>query len=254
MSVVDERIAQAVRNNADWCQVVCSAHGSPGEFVDAMWINRGPIPRFYPNAQTITRDPARQLELVKRLVSEPLPAGWALKDSFALLDPVPLGFTALFEAQWIMMPREKLASFEAAAAQPRWEIVRSPEALAEWEPAWRNANGDTNSARIFLPLLLENPDVAIVAGYRGQRIVAGTIGNRGEGVVGWSNFFAGRDEDARACTAGSLAAIARNFPRLPIVGYEEGEMLGLAQSLGFKALGPLRVWVFNGRQSSRGSQ
>jgi hypothetical protein len=245
MSVMDHRIARAARNNADWCEIVCASHGSPGVFVDTMWINRGRIPRFYPNAQTIEPDTDRQIELIKKLVHEPLPSGWALKDSFASLDLAPLGFTVLLKAQWIYLSEGKVAGTDAATAPGlRWEIVRSEDSLEEWERAWRDANGDTNTARIFLPMLLENPDVAIVVGFRGERIVAGAIGNLSAGVVGWSNFFAVQGEDARACALGSLGSLMRNFPDTAIVGYEDGDMLRLAESLGFESIGPLRVWLF----------
>lgn len=247
MSAVNDRIDRAVRNNADWCEVVCSAHGSPGEVVDTMWINLGPIPRFYPNAQTLTRDAQRQIESIKRLVNESLPSGWALKDSFASLDLAQLGFTQLFEAQWIILGREKLPTLDAAAEQLRWGIVRSEESLSGWERAWRDANSDANATRIFLPALLKHPDVAVVGGYRGERIIAGAIGNRNQDVVGWSNFFAIHGEDARACASGSLLALSRNFADTAMVGYEEGQMLRTAQSLGFEAIGPLRVWLFNHR-------
>lgn len=244
VSRMDERIDRAVRNNADWCDLICTAHGSPGVFADGMWINRGRIPRFYPHAQTITRDAPEQIKLIKKLSREALPAGWALKDSFALLDLTSIGFAVLFEAQWIVLPREKFSSL--GYAELRWEFVRSTESLAEWESAWREANGDTNPARIFLSALLENPDVAIVAGYRGERIVAGAVGNRSEGVLGWSNFFAARAENTRACASGALVTLSKNFADVPIVGYEEGEMLRLSRSLSFESLGPLRVWLFNG--------
>ncbi|HML16760.1 MAG TPA: hypothetical protein VK419_07025 [Bryobacteraceae bacterium] len=240
-----ERIERAVRNNADWCDLVCSAHGSPGVFADGMWINRGRIPRFYPNAQTIAHDAPRHFKLIEELSREGLPIGWALKDSFASLDLTSLGFTALFEAQWIILPREKLPML--GSAEPRWKLVCSEDSLAEWERAWRRANGDTNTARIFVPALLDTPDVAIVAGYRGERIVAGAIGNRSEGVLGWSNFFAAQAEDPRACASGSLAALSRDFADAAIVGYEEGTMLRLSQALSFESIGPLRVWLFNGR-------
>jgi hypothetical protein len=245
MSVVNKQIDRAVRNNADWCDLICRVHGSPGEFADGMWINRERIPRFYPNAQTIAPNAPRQIELIQELSREALAAGWAVKDSFASLDLTSFGFTVLFDAQWISLPREKLPTLESV--EPRWNFVRSENSLAIWESAWREANGDTNTSRIFVPALLENPDIAIVAGYRGERIVAGAIGNRSQGVVGWSNFFAAEAEDLRACASGSLASLSRNFADAAIVGYEAGEMLLLAQSLNFESIGPLRVWLFNGR-------
>lgn len=33
-------IADAARNNAAWCDAVCSAHGAPGELRDSHWLTR----------------------------------------------------------------------------------------------------------------------------------------------------------------------------------------------------------------------
>lgn len=96
------RLAQAVHNNALWCDTICSAHGSPGEFLDGMWINRRETPRFYPNAVTLSRDrSAAQLEYIHDLVEAGVPGEWAVKDSFCALDLAPFGFRILFEAECI---------------------------------------------------------------------------------------------------------------------------------------------------------
>jgi hypothetical protein len=240
----DTLLGRAVRNNAEWCDIVCRAHGSPGEFSDGMWINRGIVPRFYPNAQTLAAPGSRQIAAIEGLRHEKLAAGWAIKDSFASLDLGPLGFTLLFEAEWICRASE--AREPAISPELRWEPVRTGDGLARWERAWCEANHDANPARVFLPALLDDPDVSIVAVLKGDRIVAGAIGNKSHGVVGWSNFFVEPSEDLHTCAAGSLAALERNFPGIPIVGYEGGQMLELARSLGFRSLGPLRVWVFKG--------
>ena len=42
---------------------------------------------------------------------------------------------------------------------------------------------------------------------------------------------------------GCLAAIHKRFRNLPIVGYERDRELVIAETLGFKKLGPLRVWT-----------
>lgn len=117
MSVANDQLDGAVRNNAEWCKLACRTHGSPGPFADGMWINRGRIPRFYLSAQTITRDGHRQLKLIKVLTRESIRAGWALKGSFASLDLRSLGFTVLFEAQWIILSPKKLST--AVSAEPR---------------------------------------------------------------------------------------------------------------------------------------
>lgn len=46
-----------------------------------------------------------------------------------------------------------------------------------------------------------------------------------------------------SCWAGCVAAVMEAFPGLPLVGYERDEELALVQTLGFKTVGPLRVWA-----------
>jgi hypothetical protein len=72
-------------------------------------------------------------------------------------------------------------------------------------------------------------------------VVAGDIANRSGDVVGVSNVFA--HADAKRSWAGCLAASIDAFPGLPLVGYERGDELVIAQALGFEAMGPLRVWA-----------
>lgn len=243
---METRIKQAIRNNAQWCHSVCRAHGRPGEFFDEIWINRAPLPRFYPNAQTLAeRSSPRQLKLIRELIDQGLPTGWAVKDSFASLDLTTCGFTVLFDAQWIYLTQERIGAVRwASAPELRWEMVRASQTLAEWERAWCEANYDTTRARVYLPVLLEDRDVAILAARRGDHIVAGAIGNRSAGVIGWSNVFVKLGRDLRECVAGSLRMLSEIFPGLPVVGYEGGDALRDALLSGFEAIGPLRVWIF----------
>ena len=242
---MEPKIKQAIRNNAQWCHSVCHAHGRPGEFFEAIWINRAPLPRFYPNAQTLAERSSRQIDLIRELTNQGLPSGWAVKDSFASLDLTTCGFTPLFDAQWIYLTPERLRAVRSASApEVRWEIVRANRMLAEWERAWCEANHDANRARVYLPALLEDRDVAILAARRGEHIVAGAIGNRSDGVVGWSNLFVKQVGDLPGCTEGSLLMLSGIFPGLPLVGYEEGDALRGALLTGFEAIGPLRVWIF----------
>ncbi|HYO64866.1 MAG TPA: hypothetical protein VEU33_02185, partial [Archangium sp.] len=56
-------VTAAVLNNARWCDLVCRTHGHPGEFADALWLNRAQVPTFYPNVVTLTpHEQSRQLE------------------------------------------------------------------------------------------------------------------------------------------------------------------------------------------------
>jgi len=241
--MLDDRTIRAARNNAQWCDAVCRAQGNPGEFHDDIWLNRHRVPRYYPNAGTLAEPSQRQLELIDQLLAARLPSGWAIKDSFCMLDLSSRGFEVLFAAHWIYLPISRVRNDATAAEKAmRWKVVQSDHALAEWESAFSRSSGDTGGDRIFLPSLLENKDIGILAGSRDDRIVAGAIANRSDDVVGWSNFFAPHSE-LRDRAVDSLAAIAGLFPDLPIVGYEHGDDLRHATALGFESLGPLRVWT-----------
>src|SRR5512137_115235 len=97
------RIEQAARNSAIWCDTVCRTHGTPGEFYDAVWVNRHPVPRFYSNAVTLSdqRSAAMQLDHIQALLATSLPGSWSVKDSFCALDLAELGFQLLFGATWL---------------------------------------------------------------------------------------------------------------------------------------------------------
>jgi hypothetical protein len=247
---METRIKRAIRNNAQWCQLVCRAHGRPGEFFDEIWINRAPLPRFYPNAQTLAEWGSRQINLIRELTNQGLPSGWAVKDSFASLDLSTCGFIPLFDAQWLYLSQERLRAVSSASApRVRWESVRADRVLAEWERAWCEAHQDTSPERVYLPALLEDRDVAILAARRADHIVGGAIGNRSDGVIGWSNLFVKQVRDLRDLAAGSLLMLSKIFPGLPLVGYEGGDALRGALLSGFEAIGPLRVWIFGALHS-----
>ena len=111
--------------------------------------------------------------------------------------------------------------------------------------AWSSAPADemlSLQARIFLPSLLADENIALIAAYQNHRIVAGVIANRTSNVVGVSNMFVPVHEIERF-QAGCIAGVIAAFPGLPVVGYEAGRELAVAQSLGFEVLGPVLVWV-----------
>jgi hypothetical protein len=238
------QLERAVENNARWCDTVYRTHGMPGEFAEALWLNRhGSLP-FYPNAVTLTRQGAvAQLATLQTLIEAGLSGEWGVKDSFATLDLTALGFRPLFEATWI---------WRAATLPPplvdqpgvRWATVTSEDELARWEVAWRGAPAEAVAPgdRLFRPALLAEADVRLIAAYSGESIVAGAIGSRTGDVVGLSNVFTPYD-NAPHFWAGAIATMMRAFPGLPLVGYEAGEELDQAQAAGFTPLGPLRIWL-----------
>ncbi len=236
---------QAARNNAIWCDTICRAHGIPGEFHAQLWLSRQPVPRFYPNAVTFANPIAGSAQLadMQRLLGEALPASAGVKDSFCTLELAPIGFQQLFEATWIW--RASQPQLDRADAQVDWFKVRDADELAKWETAWNGPSSSEQSApptRVFPPALLAETDVVFIAATFGQQIVAGAIANRTDDVVGLSNVFA-PDGAAARFWPGCVRATMDAFAGLPLVGYEHGSELAIALSLGFEAIGPLRVWV-----------
>src|SRR5215212_2095218 len=121
-TALQARVLQAARNNAVWCDMMCRTHGIPGEFHPSIWINHVATPPLYPNAVTLAggHDQDTQLAHIRELIAARIPGAWAVKDSFAALDLVPLGFTLLFEAMWIERPATTVQP-TARSTDVRWE-------------------------------------------------------------------------------------------------------------------------------------
>ncbi|RKG58600.1 hypothetical protein D7X30_13400 [Corallococcus sp. AB011P] len=231
----------AVRNNAEWCDAVCRAHGRPGRFEDGLWLNPAPVPAFYPNAVTLTADRTEaSLHALSRLE---LPGRWGVKDSFATLDLAAHGFDLLFEAWWIHLAAT--APVPSPASGTAWRKVRTPEELEAWEAAWSGLPPGARpapGARVFPPSLLQEEGVVFLAAGEGTRPLAGGIASFAAKAVGLSNTF--RVEGAPAALDAELLTHVRaHFPGQPVVGYEHGEALDAWRALGFESGGPLRVWL-----------
>lgn len=238
------RVEQAARNNAIWCDTICRAHGVAGEFQEDVWFNRNPAPRFYPNVVTLSnqRSAAAQLAHVQELVAVILPDQWAIKDSFGELDLATLGFQLFFEANWIWRtPSTPVPNTHDQGIQ--WVRLQDEAELTQWESAWSGANDNssTQEQRLFLPTLLADPDIAFIAAYQGNVIIAGAIANRTDTVVGLSNLFTPA-ADHVPFWAGCVATAQASFPGLALVGYESGADLARAEAVGFEKLQSLRVW------------
>ena len=92
------------------------------------------------------------------------------------------------------------------------------------------------------------PDRIVAAGGSdstgSDRIVAGCAANRSESAVGLSSFFTTADAE-ESDYAAAVGAVSGFAPGLPVVGYESGATLDLAERLGFEPVGGLRIWVGN---------
>jgi hypothetical protein len=236
-----DAIAQAARNNAAWCDAVAASHHAAGRFLPDLWCCEQQLPPFFPNLVTLTADgQAVQREHIAALLERGPPLPWALKDSFARLELTAMGFDLLFEASWIFDPPGS-ACADRPDSSIDWHRIGSAAELAAWETAWRR-DLPAGPTAIFRPALLENREIAFLAGIRAETIVAGCVLNIAAGAVGLSNLFS--PADMRAVIWSACRDQARAFaPQLPIVGYESGEDLIAAQTAGFRVLGPLRVWL-----------
>ena len=227
-----DRVRLAARNNAEWCDTVCRAHGTAGEFTPHAWLSARRTPALYPDAVTLS--PAVLPDQV--LAGIDSSRGSSIKDSFADLDLTAAGFTVLFDAHWIYRP----AASVAPAGSENWTAVRSERALRGWIRGWQAANGAHDP---FLATMLDDPTVLFLGHPSGRDYLAGAIANLSHGAVGISNVF-GLAAGARETWAAAVAMIIRRLPGLPVVGYEHNDdALAAAAESGFDTCGRLRIWL-----------
>jgi hypothetical protein len=219
-----DRLADAVHNNAAWCDAVCRAHGVPTSWQPEWWAAHRRSPTFYPDA--ITLRPGAAFATVAGSLEAG--RGSSIKDSWADLDLEPYGFTPLFDARWITLnppARDALV----AAGRSRWMVLGSAAELADWTAAH-------GAVGTFPPALLDDPAIRFLAVRSAGRTVAGAIANLSGPVVGMSNVF-GEDP-----WQGLADAVTACFPHRPLVGYEQAAGLERPLALGFQTIGQLRVW------------
>ncbi|MCC5661975.1 hypothetical protein LC608_34585 [Nostoc sp. XA010] len=174
-----ERIKPVVCNNAVWCDTICRVHGLSGEFKDVLWLNRHETPRFYPNVVTLVRAEASaiQLQWIQNLLEAGISGNWGVKDSFCTLNLVQEGFAVLFEAQWLYRSAS-LPKADKRIADVRWLKIDKAPALMEWETAWAGHSANEvceKQPQIFMPSVLVNENIAVLAAYKSHRIIAGAI-------------------------------------------------------------------------------
>ena len=233
-------------NNVDWYRAVFSTHGLAGEIRDGVFFCRAGVPPYYSNALVfLSEDAQAQLRIIREL-AETLEGSFSVKDCFARLPLETLGFHELFAAQWIWRDPAP----PDGAVSP-WRRVSTADELAAWEAAWR-AMGSPTDKQVFLSELLNNPAVAIFVARDGDETIAVCAANRSDRTVGLSNFFTREDADGVALLTSAIGEVSRFAPGLPIVGYERGAALARSGRAGFRAVGPLRIWLLD--KETRGSK
>jgi hypothetical protein len=241
----EQRVLEAVRNNAAWCDTLCQSYGAKTEFHEAYWINRGVAPPYTSRLITLAGSAASDLQVaeIRGSMAREGEAGWGVKDAFACLDLAPLGFRVLFEATWTWCDPGH-GPIADADERLNWSVVESADELGEWERAWRGSNANRavkNQARVFSPALLAQPGIHFLLGRREGLGVASAVLNRTGSVAGLSNVFTA-DAGAGLLFSGLIRAAGQLYPGVPIVGYERGDDLLHAERAGFSRIAPLRVW------------
>jgi len=219
----------AVRNNAAWCAAVVASHGRRSTWTDGLWACAERSPPLFPDAVTLSPT-TTEADVVEAIdVTSP---GASVKDSFARLDLRDAGFTVLFDAEWIHL--EPGRHDGGGVCGDPWEAIDAAS-LPGWVRSW-----DGGGTGLFLPGLLTQPGVRLLAAGPLQRPTAGAAVQADAEVLGVSNLFA-RDHDLPTAWRGCLALLAPEG--WPVVGYETGHDLAAARSVGARPLGPLRIWI-----------
>ncbi len=233
---MDELVIKAAQNNAEWCDIVCSTHGVPGEFLENIWINRQEVPTLlYPNAVTIKPLSDKSLDAVIKTLEEIPLEKYAIKDSFNELPADKLDSKILFEAEWILHNQENLIH---SSTTGEWIIIQDEHLLKNWEYAWNN--NQPIDRRIFLPNILSEKNVFFLAKYNNDQIVTGGIINISRDVAGLSNVFTHELNNGNPWNEISYFT-KEKISTLPLVGYERDQDLVQALEAGFKTIGRLKV-------------
>ena len=221
----------AVCNNADWYAMMFDIHGLRYLRSEIAFVATDPPPPYHswitlitPTAQT------QQLQLIKQNMHH---SRFEFKDSFDGLNFVDESLSELFSASWIY------ANDIQAADTSNWIQITSVNDLLLWEEAWKGG-GSPSSQRQFPEAILKRSDVIIWGRKDSNRFDAGVIANTSVGCVGLSNCFGRNAYPAAATLCSELAQ------EVPVVGYERGDDLAIALSIGFEATGLLRVWTRKG--------
>ena len=168
-------LTAAVGNNAAWCDLVCAALGVRGTFTGDLYVNRYAVPRFFPNVITLS-ETVEESDVVRAIGDR---EHWSVKDSFGRLDLTTVGLTRLFEARWLVAPRDP------AMVGVESRVVDGDAALQEWLAA-RDADG----ADVLAAVWSERADLAFVSIVEGGTVVASGVLNLAHGVLAVSNVVA----------------------------------------------------------------
>jgi hypothetical protein len=233
---------RAVQNNAAWCDVVCRVNGVETQVLEAgrLWHTQSKAPRFYPDAITVAGGAFARLQkdsIARHIAGQR--ENWSAKDSYQALDLTSLGARALFSADWIVREPGLLLPQRNDLT---CEIAESDADLIAWESRWSSGD-DGHAARIFQSGLLTEAGISVVSVRHKGEHIGGGIFNLAASVAGLSNVYSTSPDMSAHVWTGLLAFSESQYPGVPVVGYERGEDLDRAISLGFRSVGQLTVWL-----------
>ena len=211
-------LASAVRQNAAWCDLICTAHGFATHRSEDAWSCGRRTPALHPDAITLRP----QVDIERLLAAIDASTGSSVKDSYATVDLSPAGFVVLFEATWL--------SARGTGSPTSWRPLTTARELAGWHAGWMAAGGVDG---VLDPAQLASTDVSFVGAMRGGEVHDGAVLHRFENTIGAGNLF-GTDPWPHLLALVDRAAI--------VVGYEAGDAAAAAITAGATDLGPLRVW------------
>ncbi|MDW0118643.1 hypothetical protein QTL97_17090 [Sporosarcina thermotolerans] len=217
-------VDQAVENNIAWCKLICEAYGKRSDTTEKVWALTSEAPTYYPELITMNRK-TKDTDILEFLNLNHISS---VKDSYATLQLASYGYQMLFEAEWICYPTLN----EYKPDQYEWNIVRTEKEFEHWK----------NLTGLEIPSRLLEIDGVNFFFIDCPSKFAAFIVNKAANVIGISNVFSS-DMDITGLWRSIPQAVSKEFPGVPLVGYEQGESLSAAHASGWTSIGPLRVWI-----------
>jgi hypothetical protein len=232
MQQSDEALAAAaVRNHADWSELIAQSLGISTTRTDDLWAADVPMPIGHSDCVLLRPGAAADWGAIRGAH-----AGLSVVDSFADQDLTEYGFELVLDAQWVALDQvgDGVQVDADADLVDGWQRVSR-----ERFPDWLAEHGSLNELE---PSLLDVAEVAVLESVVAGRFVAGAVLHSSDGVIGLNSVFLGDGERVQAWR--SLAALAHSrFGHAPLVGFESADSIAPALEAGFRAVGPMRVWA-----------
>jgi len=231
-----KKLALAIQNNAEWCNLVCSLNNAPGTFETHIWATQKEVPLLYPCYITLESiaNNYSALEKLYTAIKEDKRKNVVVKDSFNELDLKDLKCDKIVDAEWIVYDQGRIEFSNSS-----FQRIHFPIRFEKWLKAWNRSN--KTNLDIFPSKILKDDTVWVCGEYQNGEFTKGAILYSNDRTVGITNIFS-EEENKDAFWKELLAFISVQFPAKLVVGYETGESLASAIAAGFEPVGHLAVW------------